>query len=50
VPQRYALEQTPYVDDLEALSDVLCTRNVHCNPPLPDTEVIKAAHSAWRYE
>jgi hypothetical protein len=46
----FALEQAPHVDDIDALLDVARTRNLDCQRPLPDTEVVKAASSAWRYE
>ena len=47
---RHALEQAPYVDDLDALLDVVRTRNMDCEPPLPDAEVMSVANSAWRYQ
>jgi hypothetical protein len=47
---RYALEQAPYVDDLDALIDVVRTRNMGCEPPLSDAEVVNIAASAWRYQ
>jgi hypothetical protein len=47
---RYALEQAHYVDDLDALLDVVRTRNIDCEPPLSDTEVVNIATSAWRYQ
>jgi primase-like protein len=46
----YALEQAPYVDDLDALTDVVRTRNMDCEPALSDAEVISIAASAWRYK
>ena len=46
----YALEQAPYVDDLDALIDVVRTRNTDSEPPLSDAEVLSIAASAWRYE
>lgn len=46
----YALEQAPYVDDLDGLIDVVRTRNMDCEPLLPDAEVMSIANSAWRYE
>src|SRR5262249_26540374 len=46
----YALAQAPYVDDLDALLDVVRTRNMECEPPLSDTEVVGIATSAWRYQ
>ena len=47
---RFALSQAPYADDFDALLDVTRTRNLDCDPPLPDAEAVKAARSAWRYE
>jgi hypothetical protein len=47
---RFALRQAPHVDDLDALIDVVRTRNLDCLPPIPDAEVVKAASSAWHYE
>jgi hypothetical protein len=47
---RFALRQAPHVDDLDALLDVVRTRNMDCLPPIPDAEVVKTATSAWRYE
>jgi Primase C terminal 1 (PriCT-1) len=46
----YALEQAPYVDDLDTLMDVVRTRNIECEPPLSDTEIVSIATSAWRYQ
>ena len=46
----FALEQAPHADDLDALLDVVRTRNLDCDPPLPEAEVVKATGSAWRYE
>lgn len=40
----------PHVDDFDALLDVARTRNDEAVPPLPDAEVEKTAHSAWRYQ
>jgi Primase C terminal 1 (PriCT-1) len=47
---RYALEQARHVDDLDTFIDVVRTRNMDCEPPLADTEVISIAASAWRYQ
>jgi Bifunctional DNA primase/polymerase, N-terminal/Primase C terminal 1 (PriCT-1) len=46
----YALAQAPYVDDLDALIDVVCTRNMDCEPPLSHTQLVSIAASAWRYQ
>ena len=46
----FALEHAPHVDDLDALLDVVRTRNLDCQRPLADAEVVKATSSAWRYE
>ncbi len=45
-----ALEQAPYVDDLDDLIDVVRTRNMHCEEPLSDAEVVKTGTSAWGYQ
>jgi Primase C terminal 1 (PriCT-1) len=45
-----AMKQARHVDDRDALIDVVMTRNLDCNPPLPDAEVVRIASSAWRYE
>ncbi|HMK23806.1 MAG TPA: bifunctional DNA primase/polymerase [Terriglobales bacterium] len=47
---RIALDQARLVDDLDALIDVVRTRNMDCEQPLSDLEVIKTASSAWGYE
>jgi hypothetical protein len=47
---RFALEQAPYVDDLNGLFDVVLTRNADCVPPMGEDAVIRAAMSAWKYE
>jgi len=47
---RVGLEQALHSDDFESLLDVMRTRNMDCEIPLPDSEVEKAARSAWRYE
>lgn len=46
----FALDQARHVDGLESLLDVVRTRNLDCEEPLPDTEVVKTAASAWGYE
>jgi hypothetical protein len=46
----HALAQAPYVDDLDALMDVVRTRNMDCEPQLSDAEVANIATSAWRYQ
>jgi hypothetical protein len=45
-----ALAQAPHVDDLDALIDVVRTRNMDCEPSLSDVEVVSIASSAWRYQ
>jgi hypothetical protein len=47
---RYALEQAPHVDTMDDLLDVLRTRNMDCETPLPDDVIIEKAVSAWGYE
>jgi Bifunctional DNA primase/polymerase, N-terminal/Primase C terminal 1 (PriCT-1) len=47
---RHALTQAPHVDSFDALVDVVHTRNMDCEPPLPDAEVSRIATSAWRYQ
>src|SRR4029077_9833942 len=39
-----------HVDDLDALTDVVRTRNMDCMPPLSETEVVRIAVSAWSYQ
>lgn len=46
----FALEHAPHVDDFDSLLDVVRTRNLDCDPPKPDSEVIKLTSQAWRYE
>jgi hypothetical protein len=46
----HALDHARFVDDLDTLIDVVRTRNLDCEKPLPDIEVIKTASSAWGYE
>jgi hypothetical protein len=43
----FALEQARYADDLSSLLDVVRTRNMDCEEPLPDMEVVKTASPAW---
>ena len=43
----YALEQASHVYDL---LDVVRTRNLDCDPPLPDAVVVAKAQTAWRYQ
>jgi hypothetical protein len=48
---RFALLQAHYVDDEEALLDVVQTENQNaCVPSLPDVEVREIVCSAWRYQ
>ena len=47
---RYAMEQARHVDDLDALIDVVRTRNMDCETPLPAPEITTIASSAWRHE
>ncbi len=47
---KHALSHAPFVDDLDALIDVVRTRNMDCMPPLPEAQVLKIASSAWNYE
>jgi hypothetical protein len=47
---RFALEQARHSDTFDALLDVMRTRNMDCEPPLPDDVIISTAKSAWRYE
>jgi len=47
---RFALEHARYADDYETLLDVLRTRNMDCEPPLPDRELVATDGSAWRCE
>jgi Bifunctional DNA primase/polymerase, N-terminal len=46
----FALEQVQHVDDLDALLDAVGTRNMDCEPPLPEFVVMAKARSAWRYQ
>jgi Bifunctional DNA primase/polymerase, N-terminal/Primase C terminal 1 (PriCT-1) len=46
---RYGLEQATYADDYETLLDIMRTRNMDCQQPLPDSEVIAATKSVWKY-
>ena len=47
---RYALADAPHVDNLDALIDVVRTRNMNCEPPLTEAEASRIATSAWRYQ
>jgi hypothetical protein len=47
---RFALEQARHSDMYDSLLDVMRTRNMDCEPPLPDEAIITTAKSAWRYE
>jgi Primase C terminal 1 (PriCT-1)/Bifunctional DNA primase/polymerase, N-terminal len=48
---RSALQQARYVDGLDALVDVVQTRNEDsCDEPLPLEEIRNLAASAWRYQ
>lgn len=46
----HALDHARFVDDLDTLIDVVRTRNLDCEQPLSDIEVIKTASSAWGYQ
>ena len=47
---KIALRQARHCDDLESLIDVMLTINEGLSEPLPSTEVVRLATSAWRYE
>jgi hypothetical protein len=47
---KHALRHAAHVDDLDALTDVVRTRNMDCMPPLSETEVVRIAVSAWSYQ
>jgi hypothetical protein len=48
---KFARHQAPHVDDLDALLDVVRTRNDQaCDPPLPDAEIVALVTSAWRWQ
>jgi hypothetical protein len=48
---RELLKHSPHCDDRDALLDVARTRNAFAyEAPLPDAEVVRTAHSVWRYE
>jgi hypothetical protein len=47
---RTGLEQATYVDDYQTLLDVMRTRNMDCQQPLSDSEVISATKSVWKYQ
>jgi hypothetical protein len=45
----YLKKQAPYCDVFKDLADVAQTFNMHCQPPLPDAQVLKTARSVWGY-
>src|SRR5262249_5664311 len=47
---RFALEQAIYADDFDSLLDVMRTRNMDCESPLPDSSILSITQSAWRCE
>ncbi len=48
---RYALFHARHVDDEDALLDVARTENENaCLPQLPDDEVVRLVHSAWKIQ
>jgi hypothetical protein len=47
---RFALEQAIHVDDFASLLDVMRTRNMDCETPLPDNSIWSITKSAWRCE
>jgi bifunctional DNA primase/polymerase-like protein/primase-like protein len=47
---RFALQQAIYADDLDSLLDVMRTRNMDCETPLPDSSILSITQSAWRCE
>jgi hypothetical protein len=46
---RHCMQSAHYCDDFDAVFDVALTRNAEFLPPLPDSEVVKVATSAWKY-
>ena len=46
----FALEQARFVDDFDALLDVVSTANADLIDPLPVMEVVKLTNSAWGYQ
>ncbi len=46
----FALDQARFVDDFDALLDVVSTVNADLIDPLPVMEVVKLTNSAWGYE
>jgi hypothetical protein len=46
---RHCMRAAHHCDDFDALIDVARTRNDEFLPPLPDSEVVKVAKSAWDY-
>ncbi len=47
---RFLMHQVRACDTLDDLVDVGRTFGATCIPPLPDTEVVRTARSAWNYE
>jgi hypothetical protein len=47
---RFALEQAAYSDDFDSLLDLMRTRNMDCETPLPDSSILSITKSAWRCE
>jgi hypothetical protein len=47
---RFALEQAVHADDFDTLLDVMRTRNMDCETPLPDSSIVSTTNSAWRCE
>ena len=45
-----ALDQARFVDDFDALLDVVSTENADLMDPLPEAEILKLTQSAWGYE
>ncbi len=46
---KFALEQARFVDDFDALIDVVSTENADLIDPLPEDEILKLTNSAWGY-
>jgi hypothetical protein len=44
------LKHAAHADDFDTFLDVMRTRNMDCETPMPDAELLKAASSAWKYE
>jgi Bifunctional DNA primase/polymerase, N-terminal len=47
---RFGLQQAIHADDYHTLLDVMRTRNMDCETPLPDSSIISITNSAWRCE